>query len=275
MRGLCHPRVYIGLWIWRFLLAKTKPQKVECRRETFHLIFGGKSPPDLEGGDPIALQFQHQINIDLHCVALQCIFCIIPSTQYTLLGMLKPCNTIFNVMKAMCPLCRQVYITLFCLSVAPPGTGLMELWSNLSQYDNRTHTTGSGKMYTKINVHRNMIIVHTLQGVKNLSNKKGSKMKMRHQLEVGGDKVIGCDVGRRSVILLSFCHFVVFLSFPLEVAGAGDKVIGCDVGERSVTNPPHLSSRVLQPPPQHHSQSIFYCTAPKNALFIAHSQSVF
>ena len=74
-----------------------------------------------------------------------------------------------------------------------------------------------------------MIIVHTLQGVKNLSNKKGSKMKMRHQLEVGGDKVIGCDVGRRSVIL-SFCHFVVFLSFQLEVAAASDKVIGCDVG---------------------------------------------
>ena len=92
-------------------------------------------------------------------------------------------------------------------------------------------------MYTKINVHRNMIIVHTLQGVKNLSNKKGSNMKTWRLLEVAvaSDKVIGCDVGERSV---TFCLFVVFLSFQLEVAAGGDKVIGCDVGLGEVWQTP-------------------------------------
>ena len=52
---------------------------------------------------------------------------------------------------------------------------------------------------------------------------------MKMEVAASVDKVIGCDVGRRSVIL-SFCCLFVILLFQLEVAAASDKVIGCDVG---------------------------------------------
>ena len=89
-----------GVFYWQKLNHKKGMQKRDISSD-----FWWKISPRLggvvEGGDPIALQFQHQINIDLHCVALQCIFCIIISNQYTLLVMLKPCNTILNAMQAM------------------------------------------------------------------------------------------------------------------------------------------------------------------------------
>ena len=126
------------------------------------------------------------------------------------------------------------------------------------------------KMYTKINLRRNMIIVHTLQGVKNLSNKKGSKMKMRHQLEVGGDKVIGCDVGRRSVILLSFCLFnwkLLLLVTKLLVATLD--LEKCDKPPSSeLKGPPTSTTTPLTKCLLLHSSKKrpFYCTLPKCVL---------
>ena len=136
-----------------------------------------------------------------------------------------------------------------------------------------------------------MIIVHTLQGVKNLSNKKGSKMKMRHQLEVaaGVDKVIGCDVGWRSVafclfvvffaFLLSFCLVVVFLSFSLfnwKLLLLVTKLLVATLDLEKCDKPP--SSELKGPPTStttpltkclllHSSKKRpFYCTLPKCVL---------